>query len=79
MTAPLSAARSTRIIEVDQSIKEDRELFQSASKLLGLLITVGEATAYVLSGEAAFCAARSCRVPRRVWRVRARGSSRKAS
>lgn len=39
-----------RIIDVDQSLKEDRELFNGAQKLLGLIITVGEAVAYVLSG-----------------------------
>jgi protein transport protein SEC61 subunit alpha len=30
--------------------KEDRELFQAAQKLFGLLITFGEALAYLLSG-----------------------------
>lgn len=40
----------SRIIDVDQSLKEDRELFNGAQKLLGLLITIGEALAYVLSG-----------------------------
>ena len=40
----------SRIIEVDQSLKEDRELFNGAQKLLGLLITIGEALAYVLGG-----------------------------
>lgn len=39
-----------RIIEVDQSIKEDRALFSAAQKLFGILITVGEAIAYVVSG-----------------------------
>ncbi|XP_055388099.1 protein transport protein Sec61 subunit alpha-like [Condylostylus longicornis] len=39
-----------RIVDVDQSLKEDRELFNAAQKLLGLLITIGEAVAYVLSG-----------------------------
>lgn len=32
------------------SAKEDRELFQCAQKLFGLIITVGEALAYLLSG-----------------------------
>jgi len=38
------------IIEVDQSLKEDRALFTGAQKLFGFLITLGEAIAYVLSG-----------------------------
>jgi len=40
----------SKIIEVDQSVKEDRALFQGAQKLFGIVITVGEAVAYVLSG-----------------------------
>jgi protein transport protein SEC61 subunit alpha len=39
-----------RIIEVNQSLKEDRALFAGAQKLFGILITVGEAIAYVVSG-----------------------------
>ena len=39
-----------KIIEVNQSSKEDRDLFQSAQKLFGLIITLGEAIAYLLSG-----------------------------
>lgn len=39
-----------RIIEVNQNLKEDRALFNAAQKLFGILITVGEAIAYVLSG-----------------------------
>merc|ERR1711988_227011 len=39
-----------KIIDVDQSLKEDRILFSGAQKLFGLLITVGEAVAYVVSG-----------------------------
>lgn len=39
-----------KLIQVDQSNKEDRALFQGAQKLFGLLITLGEAVAYVLSG-----------------------------
>jgi len=39
-----------RIIEVNQSVKEDRALFSGAQKLFGILITVGEAIAYVVSG-----------------------------
>lgn len=40
----------TKIIEVNQNSKEDRELFQGAQKLFGLIITFGEALAYLLSG-----------------------------
>merc|ERR1712166_1101983 len=40
----------SKIIDVDQSLKEDRVLFSGAQKLFGLLITVGEAVAYVMSG-----------------------------
>jgi len=39
-----------KIIEVNQSSKEDRDLFQAAQKLFGLIITLGEAFAYLLSG-----------------------------
>jgi protein transport protein SEC61 subunit alpha len=39
-----------KILHVDQSVKEERVLFQGAQKLLGLLITLGEAVAYVMSG-----------------------------
>lgn len=40
----------SKIIEVDTSLKEDRNLFAGAQKLFGLLIAFGEAVAYVLSG-----------------------------
>ena len=40
----------SKVIDVDQSLKEDRALFQGAQKLFGLLITIGEAVAYVVSG-----------------------------
>jgi len=40
----------SKIIEVDQSVPEDRALFQGAQKLFGIVITIGEAVAYVLSG-----------------------------
>jgi len=39
-----------KIIDVDHSLKEDRALFKGAEKMLGMLMTVGEAVAYVLSG-----------------------------
>ena len=31
-------------------VREDRQLFTGAEKLFGILITIGEAVAYVLSG-----------------------------
>uniref|UniRef100_A0A7S2SBJ5 Translocon Sec61/SecY plug domain-containing protein n=1 Tax=Rhizochromulina marina TaxID=1034831 RepID=A0A7S2SBJ5_9STRA len=40
----------SRVIAVNQSVREDRALFQGAQKLFGILITFGEATAYVISG-----------------------------
>ena len=40
----------SKIIEVDQGLKEDRALFSGAQKLFGILITVGEAVAYTISG-----------------------------
>jgi protein transport protein SEC61 subunit alpha len=40
----------TKIIQVNQSIKEERRLFQGAQKLFGILITIGEAVAYVAAG-----------------------------
>merc|ERR1719440_403252 len=40
----------SKIISVDQSLKEDRVLFSGAQKLFGMLITMGEAVAYVVSG-----------------------------
>lgn len=40
----------SNIINVDQSLKEDRALFQGAQKLFGIVITIGESVAYVLSG-----------------------------
>merc|ERR1712226_1586698 len=40
----------SKIIDVDQSLKEDRILFSGAQKLVGMIITLGEAVAYVLSG-----------------------------
>jgi len=38
------------IVDMDQNSKQDRNLFQGAQKLLGILITIGEAIAYVMSG-----------------------------
>jgi len=39
-----------KIIDVNQQVREDRQLFTGAEKLFGILITIGEAVAYVLSG-----------------------------
>lgn len=39
-----------KIIDVDQSDKDERELFAGAQKLFGMIITIGQGTAYVLSG-----------------------------
>eukprot|EP01121_Diplochlamys_sp_Union-15-3_P007938 TRINITY_DN2062_c0_g1_i4.p1 TRINITY_DN2062_c0_g1~~TRINITY_DN2062_c0_g1_i4.p1 ORF type:complete len:414 (-),score=75.91 TRINITY_DN2062_c0_g1_i4:34-1275(-) len=40
----------SKIIDVDQSNKEEQALFNGAQKLFGMLITIGQGTAYVLSG-----------------------------
>ncbi|KAJ3707012.1 hypothetical protein LUZ61_010717 [Rhynchospora tenuis] len=40
----------SKIIEVDNSVREDRALLNGAQKLLGIMIAIGEAVAYVLSG-----------------------------
>lgn len=40
----------TRMIDYDPSVKMDRALFEGAQKLLGILITAGEALAYLFSG-----------------------------
>jgi len=40
----------SKIIDVDQSIKEDRALFGGAQKLFGMIITIGQSVAYVWSG-----------------------------
>lgn len=40
----------TKIITMDQNVKEDRALFQGSQKLFGMIITIGQAVAYVLSG-----------------------------
>jgi protein transport protein SEC61 subunit alpha len=39
-----------KMISVNNSVPEDRKLYQTAEKLFGLLMTIGEAFAYVLSG-----------------------------
>lgn len=40
----------SKIIEVDQSKPDQRALFQGAQKLLGMIITIGEAVAYIFAG-----------------------------
>lgn len=40
----------SKIIDVDNSLKSDQQLVKGAEKLLGVLITIGEAVAYVVSG-----------------------------
>ena len=39
-----------KIIDVNQASKEDQALFNGVQKLFGMIITIGQATAYVLSG-----------------------------
>lgn len=39
-----------QILQCDTSLNEDRELIDTASKLLAILMTFGEALAYVYSG-----------------------------
>merc|ERR1712137_155077 len=39
-----------KLLEVDQGNKADRALFNGAQKFVGILITIGQGTAYVLSG-----------------------------
>ena len=40
----------SKVIQVDQDVPEDRALFNGAQKLFGIVITIGEAIAYVFSG-----------------------------
>ncbi|XP_023644087.1 protein transport protein Sec61 subunit alpha isoform X2 [Capsella rubella] len=40
----------SKIIDIDNNVREDRALLNGAQKLLGILIAVGQAVAYVLSG-----------------------------
>ncbi len=42
--------QGAKIISVNMASKNDKELFQAAQKLFGLVITVGEALGYLLSG-----------------------------
>ena len=40
----------SKLVEVNKKDKEDKELFEAATKLFGFVITIGEAVAYVVSG-----------------------------
>ncbi|MCO5549347.1 hypothetical protein L7F22_002817 [Adiantum nelumboides] len=40
----------SKLIDVDNNVREDRALLNGAQKLLGIMITIGEAAVYVLSG-----------------------------
>jgi protein transport protein SEC61 subunit alpha len=40
----------SKLIDVDKKLKEDRDLFEGATKLFGFVICIGEAVAYVISG-----------------------------
>ena len=40
----------SKLMDFDPSVQEDRELFEHTNKFVGFLITIGQATAYVLSG-----------------------------
>lgn len=42
--------QGTKLIHVDMSNKQDRELFQTAQKLFAIVLSVGQATVYVLTG-----------------------------
>jgi protein transport protein SEC61 subunit alpha len=46
----LQLLRGSKIIDINDSDKKDMELFKGAEKLVGMLITLGQAVAYVLSG-----------------------------
>lgn len=40
----------SKIIDIDQNNKEEKELFAGAQKLFGMVITIGQGSAYILSG-----------------------------
>lgn len=42
--------QGTQLIDVNMESKQDRELFQTAQKLLAILLSIGQATVYVLTG-----------------------------
>jgi protein transport protein SEC61 subunit alpha len=46
----LQLLAGAKIIHVDNKVDEDKQLFQTAQKVFGILFTFGEASAYVFSG-----------------------------
>jgi protein transport protein SEC61 subunit alpha len=46
----LQLLKGSKIIDLDEKEKKDMELFKGAEKLCGMLITLGQAVAYVFSG-----------------------------
>jgi len=40
----------SKILDIDQNDKEQKALFGGAQKLFGMVITIGQGTAYVFSG-----------------------------
>jgi len=46
----MQLAAGAKLIDVDMSSQEDRALFQATQKLFAIIITIGEALAYLLSG-----------------------------
>ena len=46
----LQLLAGAKIIAMDNKVDEDRQLFQTAQKVFGILFTFGEASVYVLSG-----------------------------
>jgi len=46
----MQLAAGAKLIDVDMSSQEDRQLFQATQKLFAIIITIGEALAYLLSG-----------------------------
>lgn len=46
----LQLLAGAKILNVDNKVDEDKELFQTATKVFGILFTFAEATAYVFSG-----------------------------
>jgi protein transport protein SEC61 subunit alpha len=46
----LQLLRGSKILDIDETNKKEMELFKGAEKLAGMLITLGQAVAYVLSG-----------------------------
>ena len=46
----LQLLAGAKIITMDPKVDEDKELFQTATKVFGLLFTFAEASAYVFSG-----------------------------